>query len=112
MADLDAASLDTVKAWFRAHYGPTNAVLVLAGAVDFATAKTLVTKYFGDIPAGPRVTPTAATVPTLKAPVSEAMNDRVATTRLNNQGFEVQLQTRRNPDVPEDTGSRQRPAPG
>ena len=53
MNDLNAASLDDVKNWFRAWYGPNNAVLVLAGDIDLATAKQKVTKYFGDIPAGP-----------------------------------------------------------
>ncbi|MBE2211834.1 MAG: insulinase family protein, partial [Xanthomonadaceae bacterium] len=53
MNDLNAASLDDVKNWFRAWYGPNNAVLVLAGDIDLATAKEKVTKYFGDIPAGP-----------------------------------------------------------
>ena len=41
MADLDAASLDDVKGWFRAKYGPNNAVVVLAGDIDAATAKPL-----------------------------------------------------------------------
>lgn len=82
MADLDAASLETVKNWFRAKYGPNNAVLVLAGDIDVATAKTMVTKYFGDIARGPDVTPAAATVPTLPARKDEVMKDRVATTRL------------------------------
>ena len=53
MADLDAASLEDVKNWFRANYGPNNAVLVLAGDVDVATARPLIEKYFGDIPRGP-----------------------------------------------------------
>ena len=53
MNDLNAASLDDVKNWFRAWYGPNNAVLVLAGDIDLATAKEKVTRYFGDIPAGP-----------------------------------------------------------
>ena len=39
MADLNAASLDDVKGWFRTWYGPNNAVLVLAGDIDVATAK-------------------------------------------------------------------------
>ncbi|MFS0737777.1 pitrilysin family protein [Sphingomonas sp. 1P06PA] len=82
MADLSAASLDTVKDWFRQKYGPNNAVLVLAGDVDVATAKRLVTKYFGDIPRGPEVTPAAAPVPTLAAPKVETMYDRVAQTRI------------------------------
>src|SRR6478609_1128297 len=59
MNDLDAASLETVKDWFRSWYGPNNAVLVLAGDIDLATAKEKVAKYFGDIPA-------SATVPKLK----------------------------------------------
>src|SRR5690606_797079 len=49
----DAASLEDVKQWFRAWYGPNNAVLVLAGDIDVATAKEKVSRYFGDIPAGP-----------------------------------------------------------
>ena len=34
MEDLNAASLDDVKDWFRTYYGPSNAVLVLAGDID------------------------------------------------------------------------------
>lgn len=82
MADLDAASLDDVKSWFRAHYGPNNAVLVLAGDIDAATAKAKVAKWFGDIPRGPETKRADVPVPTLKAPVDQIMNDRVATTRI------------------------------
>ena len=53
MNDLNAASLEDVKTWFKTWYGPNNAVLVLAGDIDVATAKDKVAKYFGDIPAGP-----------------------------------------------------------
>ncbi|HEY0315361.1 MAG TPA: pitrilysin family protein, partial [Sphingomonas sp.] len=67
MADLDHASLEDVRAWFRGHYGPNNAVLVLAGDIDAATAKPLVEKYFGDIARGPQPAPTLAPVPTLPA---------------------------------------------
>ena len=34
MEDLNAASLDDVKEWFRTYYGAANAVLVIAGDVD------------------------------------------------------------------------------
>ena len=78
MADLDAASLDTVKAWFRDHYGPNNAVLVLAGDVDVARARTLVAKYFGSIPRGPDSRFPATTLPVLTQPVAETIKDRVA----------------------------------
>ena len=39
MSDLDKASLEVVKDWFRSHYGPNNAVLVLAGDITPAEAQ-------------------------------------------------------------------------
>jgi zinc protease len=39
MEDLNAASLEDVHQWFRDFYGPNNAVLVLAGDIDAATAR-------------------------------------------------------------------------
>ncbi|MEA3031164.1 MAG: zinc protease [Sphingomonadales bacterium] len=82
MADLSAASIETVRDWFRSKYGPNNAVLVLAGDINAAEARPLVERYFGDIPRGPVNTPAAADVPTLPARVDRLMHDRVANTRL------------------------------
>ncbi len=82
MADLQAASLEDVKNWFRAKYGPDNAVLVLAGDIDAKRAKMLVAKYFGEIPRGPAIQRVNAPVPTLVAPVSEVIRDRVPYTLL------------------------------
>jgi zinc protease len=83
MADLNGASLDDVKNWFRARYGAGNAVLVLAGDVDVATARRLVTKWFGDIPRGPAVTRVVVPVPTLPASRDVVVKDRVPYTRLS-----------------------------
>jgi zinc protease len=55
MEDLNAASVEDVKEWFRAYYGAANAVLVVAGDITTAEARQKVEKYFGDIPAGPVV---------------------------------------------------------
>ena len=82
MADLDAASLETVRNWFRDNYGPNNAIVVLSGDIDEATARPLMQKYFGAIPRGPVNTPAQADVPTLSAPIVKTMHDRVANTRL------------------------------
>lgn len=82
MADLDAASLVTVKDWFHDHYAPNNAILSLAGDVDLATAKLLVEKYFGAIPRGPVSEVPKVDVPTLAAAKAEVMKDRVSTTRI------------------------------
>ncbi|MBU4040026.1 MAG: insulinase family protein, partial [Alphaproteobacteria bacterium] len=83
MADLDAASLETVRNWFRDNYGPNNAVLVLSGDIDEATARTLANRYFGAIPRGPVNVPAEADIPTLAAPVEEVLHDRVAQTRVS-----------------------------
>lgn len=82
MADLSAASLEDVKTWFRQHYGPNNAVLVLAGDIDAKAARPMVEKWFGTIPAGPKQAKLNVSIPTLDATKSEVMKDRVATTRL------------------------------
>lgn len=82
MADLNSASLADVKKWFTDNYGPNNAVLVLAGDVDVATAKAKVQTWFGDIPRGPEVKAPPASVPTLPAPLAKEVKDLVPTTRI------------------------------
>ena len=82
MADLNSASLADVKKWFTDNYGPNNAVLVLAGDVDLATAKAKVTEWFGDIPRGPAIKAPPASVPTLPAPLAKEVKDLVPTTRI------------------------------
>ena len=83
MADLDSASLDDVRQWFVDNYGPNNAVLVLAGDINVAEARPLVEKYFGSIKRGPVNVPAQAKVPTLAAPKSMVMKDRVAATTVS-----------------------------
>ena len=53
MTDLSAASVSDVQNFFKTYYAPNNAVLVIAGDIDVAQAKTMVQKYFGPIPRGP-----------------------------------------------------------
>ena len=82
LEDLQNASLEDMKTWFRDHYGPNNAILVLAGDIDVAEAKPLVEKWFGAIPAGKKVEPVMAEVPVLDAPIVDVMKDKVANTRI------------------------------
>ena len=82
MADLDAASMEDVRTWFTDHYGPNNAVLVLAGDIDTATAREKVQKWFGDIEAGPEVNDPDVVVPTLAADKDKTTTDQISTTRL------------------------------
>ena len=64
--DLDAATLEDVKGFFRQYYVPNNATLVLSGDFDRKKAGALVEKYFGPIPKGspvPRRKPIEVTHP-------------------------------------------------
>jgi zinc protease len=82
LEDLSAASLDDMKTWFTDHYGPNNAVLVLAGDINAAQAKPLVEKWFGKIKRGKDVAPVNAPVPTLEKDIKIVMKDKVPTMRI------------------------------
>ncbi|MGW2348783.1 M16 family metallopeptidase [Actinacidiphila glaucinigra] len=51
MADLDAASLEDARAFFRTYYAPNNAVLAVVGDIDPEQTLAWIEKYFGTIPA-------------------------------------------------------------
>ncbi|MBZ0115080.1 MAG: insulinase family protein, partial [Thermoanaerobaculia bacterium] len=82
LEDLDAASLDDVKNWFRAYYGTANAVLVVAGDVEAADVKERVERYFGDIEPGPPLTKPAINVEPLRVDTRSTMSDRVPQARI------------------------------
>ena len=68
--DLDAASLDDIKAFFRTYYSPSNASLAIAGDIDPDAVKELVERYFGSIPPG--------TVPNRVQQMGSAINGEVS----------------------------------
>ncbi len=82
MNDLEAASLEDVKQWFNAWYGPNNAVLVLAGDIDLETARRKVEKYFGHIPAGPTMAQPAVDIAPRPRTTREVMHDKVPQPRI------------------------------
>tara|TARA_B100001059_G_scaffold60067_1_gene55558 strand:+ start:5657 stop:8395 length:2739 start_codon:yes stop_codon:yes gene_type:complete len=82
MADLNAATLDDVKEWFETYYGPTNAVIALAGDIDLETAKIKVQEYFGDIQPGPPLTKPKKWIAKRTEQTREVMEDNVPQTRI------------------------------
>jgi predicted Zn-dependent peptidase len=79
MADLDSATLDDVKEFFRTWYAPANATLVVAGDFDKEHAKELISKYFGTLPSRPK--PPQPTVAPAKLDKTVALrhDEKVAT---------------------------------
>lgn len=82
MDDLNAASLEDVKDWFKTYYGAANAVLVIAGDIDAATAKAKVEKYFGDIPSGPPVARHDVWIAARTGSQRQRVEDRVPQARM------------------------------
>ncbi|MBY6127948.1 insulinase family protein [Qipengyuania aquimaris] len=82
MADLDSASMDDVRSWFRDKYGPNNATVVLAGDISAAEARPLMEKWFGPINRGPVNNPAEAEIPVLTEDKRSVMRDNVAATTI------------------------------
>ena len=80
--DLDNASLDDVKSFFRRFYVPNNASLAIVGDFNLSEAKSLVEQYFGDIPAGPEIDRTGRMDTALSGTVELRTHDRVQLPRL------------------------------
>jgi len=76
MADLDAATLDDVAAFFRTYYSPNNAVLTLCGDFDHAHARASIDSWFGAIPRGPEP-PGLPGTPAIDPIIGEEIRERI-----------------------------------
>ena len=78
MEDLDDATIEDVKEFFRIYYAPNNAVLSIAGDFDAEEARSLVEKYFATIPPQPPPPPVDPSEPEGVAARHEIYYDRFA----------------------------------
>ncbi len=52
LSHIEHAHIDDVKAFFKKHYNPRNAIMVVGGDLKTADVKALAEKWFGPIPSG------------------------------------------------------------
>ena len=78
MDDLDAASVDDVKQFFRTYYAPNNAVLAIVGDVNAKEALAKVKKYFGTVPRQDPPKPVDLTEPKKDAERKATLQDPLA----------------------------------
>jgi zinc protease len=78
LEDLQAASLEDVKGFFRQYYVPNNTILVVSGSFDPKQAKAWVQKYFGPIKAGGAITRPNPAMPKLDQVVRTTVEDSLA----------------------------------
>jgi zinc protease len=79
LADLDAAQIEDVQAFFDAYYMPNNATLTVVGDFDPAEARSLIAEYFGPIPAGTPPPSVECREPFRGLPVRQVIHDPNAT---------------------------------
>jgi zinc protease len=82
MEDLTAATHEDVVEFFKTYYAPNNASVVIAGDIDLEQTRTLVEKWFSEIPRGPAVPPIAPPAAVLNDVKKHTMTDRVQLPRL------------------------------
>ncbi len=78
ISEIQAATLDDVREFFRRYYGPNNASLVLVGDFDPAVARRLIEKYFAPIPRGPEVKRPDVPQPRIGGVIKDTQEDKLA----------------------------------
>jgi len=82
MEDLTAATQPDVVDFFKKYYAPNNASLVIAGDIDLDRTRTLVEKWFGELPRGTFVEPVAPPAAMLTEVKRQTITDQVSLPRL------------------------------
>ena len=84
--EIEALTMAQVEAYYRRHYGPANALLVVAGDIDAESLRPLAERTFGMVPAGGEPVPPRPMEPPHRARVTVEMEDpRVARPRWSRQ---------------------------
>ncbi|SOY68290.1 M16 family metallopeptidase [Cupriavidus taiwanensis] len=81
-SDVENVSIENLRAFYRRHYQPDNAVLVVAGKFDPAATLARIERYFGPIPRPQRVLPAEPTVEPAQEGARELVVMRPGDTRL------------------------------
>jgi zinc protease len=76
-ADIEAARIADIRDFHQQFYTPNNASIAIAGDFDAKQLKELLTKYFGPIPAGPKVEPVTVVTPPITAQRRQTVTDTV-----------------------------------
>ena len=76
--DIEAATLTDARTFESSFYRPNNAVLVVAGDIDYAATKAMIARYFAGIPRGARVKLPSVAEPRQTHEKSKVETDRLA----------------------------------
>ncbi len=80
LKDIEAATIEDVRSFFKTYYAPNNAVLTVVGDVDAGEVKKMVEKYFASLPAQPQPTRPDITEPPQTKEKRVKQGDKLANT--------------------------------
>ncbi len=80
LKELEAATLEDVRSFFKTYYAPNNAVLVVVGDTTAAEVRRLAEKHFGSIPRQPLPPPADTSEPPQTATKQFTREDKLART--------------------------------
>ncbi len=98
LAEVNAATIDDVRSFFKTFYAPNNAVLTIVGDVDSNEVKKMVEKHFGGIPSQPAPSRPDLTEPAQTKEKRIAQKDKLANLPAIAIGYHIPAQD--SPDFP------------
>src|SRR4026208_2540418 len=78
LSEINAATIEDVRSFFKTYYAPNNAVLTIVGDVDAAEVKKMVEKHFAAIPSQPMPARADLTEPPQTKEKRVAQTDKLA----------------------------------
>src|ERR1043165_8699089 len=98
LAEINAATIDDVRSFFKTYYAPNNAVLTVVGDVDVNDVKKMVEKHFAAIPSQPMPARPDLTEPPQTKEKRVSQTDKLANLPALATGYHVPPQN--SPDFP------------
>src|SRR5258705_9639758 len=99
LAEVNAATIDDVRNFFKTYYTPNNAVLTIVGDVDANEVKKMVEKHFGGIATQPVPPRPDLTEPAQTKEKRVSQKDKLANLLALDTGYHIPAQN--SPDFPE-----------
>lgn len=91
--DVNAATIDDVRSFFKTYYAPNNAVVTVVGDVNAAEVRTMVEKYFAGVPRQPDPPKMDLTEPAQTQEKRVTQPDQLATLPALVTGYHMPVQT-------------------
>jgi zinc protease len=96
--EINAATIEDVRSFFKTYYAPNNAVLTIVGDVDSAEVKTMIEKHFATLAAQPAPPRADLTEPAQTKEKRVSQPDKLANLPALATGYHIPAQS--SPDFP------------